>query len=157
MFNAYHSELGTWSLLQFVFKSLRLILNSRKQPIDQQVKTKLEEKYHKQFVNAIRGSVLANEAMIQMYGKEQAKIKWRTIQSKYQKEYNQMLRDYIEAKVPKQYRFAFVNLMMKQTMDISRNLEGIFEIEYIGDPFQEEFQFNVKRCAFKDVSTAMGK
>ena len=77
--------------------------------------------------------------MINKFGKEEADKKWKNIYSQYAVHYNKYFRDYLIEKVPIKYRFAVVNLIIKNIMNKSADVEGIFQVEYINDPFEEEF------------------
>jgi len=41
--------------------------------------------------------------------------------------------------VPIKYRFAVFNLIVKKQIEKSADLEGIFDVEFFGDPFENEF------------------
>lgn len=50
-----------------------------------------------------------------------------------------------------------MNMIFKNIIHQSDDVEGLFGVELINDPFEEEFRFNVKKCAVKEAAKSFGK
>ena len=106
--------------------------------------------------NSLQGIILT-KTLIDMYGNERASEMLSKAQESTGPMMNQILVNYLEKKVPHHLRFAVVNGINRNVIKKSEDDDGIFDIDWVDDDiYSKDFQFNVKRCVFRDMGREFG-